>query len=169
ENVLAGSPASLRLVLAGGLEEGGANRRYVESVRERIRRSPVRESIDEVGYVPAEKLDGVFAAADVFVQPSVRPAGLSASSVLFRAMAAGLAIVASDVGTFPEEVRHLETGLLVPPGDAGALAAALVRLGTDPELRERLGRGARTHVETEHDGARVARAAADVYEEVARP
>lgn len=169
ERVLVRSPATLRLVLAGGLEEGGANRRYVESVRQRIRRSPGRDAIDEIGYVPAETLDGVFAAADVFVQPAVRMAGLSASSVLFRAMAAGLAVVASDLGTFPEEVRHLETGLLVPPGDAGALASTLLRLAADGALRERLGRQARAHVETEHDGARVAQAAATVYGSVARP
>jgi len=169
ERVLVRSPAALRLVLAGGLEEGGANRRYVESVRERIRRSPGRNAIDEIGYVPAETLDGVFAAADVFVQPAVRMAGLSASSVLFRAMAAGLAVVASDLGTFPEEVRHLETGLLVPPGDAGALATALLQVTGDRALRERLGGQARAHVEAEHDDARVARAAATLYDSVARP
>jgi len=167
EQALAERPASLRLVLAGGVEEGGANRRYVESARARIRRSAGRELIDEVGYVPAEALDGVFAAADVFVLPSVRTAGLSASSVLFRAMAAGLAVVASDLGTFPEEVRHLETGLLVPPGDAGALAAALLQVTGDRALRDRLGRQARAHVEAEHSSARVAGAAASVYGSVA--
>lgn len=167
EQALAERPASLRLVLAGGVEEGGANRRYVESARARIRRSAGRELIDEVGYVPAEALDGVFAAADVFVQPAVRMAGLSASSVLFRAMAAGLAVVASDLGTFPEEVRHLETGLLVPPGDAGALAAALLQVTGDRALRDRLGRQARAHVEAEHSSARVAGAAASVYGSVA--
>jgi len=67
-----GAPA-LRLVLAGGSRKGERTA-VVESVRERIRRSPGRNAIDEIGYVPAETLDGVFAAADVFVQPAVRMA-----------------------------------------------------------------------------------------------
>ena len=54
---------SLRVVLAGGVEEGGANRRYVESVQERIRRAAGLRAIEVVGYVRAEGLDGAFADA----------------------------------------------------------------------------------------------------------
>lgn len=61
---------------------------------------------------------------------------------LIEAMANGCAVVATSVGGVPEVVRHGREGLLVPPGDARALASALSRLGSDHELRERLGKAA---------------------------
>ncbi len=57
---------------------------------------------------------------------------------ILDAMACGVANVASDIGQVPELLRHDETGILVPPGDADALAAALRRLADDAELRRRL-------------------------------
>lgn len=58
--------------------------------------------------------------------------------VLFEAQAAGLPIVATAVGGVPSALGHGSAGLLVPPRDAGALAAALERLLHEPALRERL-------------------------------
>lgn len=60
--------------------------------------------------------------------------------VAVEAMLAGRPVVASEVGGLRDVVRHEYTGLLVPPGDPGALAAALDRLLDDPELRERMGK-----------------------------
>jgi 2-deoxystreptamine N-acetyl-D-glucosaminyltransferase/2-deoxystreptamine glucosyltransferase len=82
----------------------------------------------------------VLASLDVLVLPSVYE---EMGSVLTEAMAAGLPVVASDVGGIPEVVRHGETGLLVPPGDVDALAAALDRVVAEPGLRDRLAAGAR--------------------------
>lgn len=65
-------------------------------------------------------------------------------------MAAGLAVVASDIGQLRELVRPDETGLLVPPGDATALAAAIRRLADDGALRTRMGRTASTDVLRQH-------------------
>jgi glycogen(starch) synthase len=58
--------------------------------------------------------------------------------VLFEAMGSGLPIVATDVGGVAAALESGEAGLLVPPGDAGALSAAILRLAEDPALRERL-------------------------------
>lgn len=80
------------------------------------------------------------AALDLFVFPS-REEGLG--SVLIDAMAQGLPIAASRVGGIPELIEDGQTGLLIPPGDAPALAAALTRLVADAELRARLGAAAR--------------------------
>jgi glycosyltransferase involved in cell wall biosynthesis len=82
----------------------------------------------------------VLASLDVLVLPSAYE---EMGSVLTEAMASGLPVVASDVGGIPEVVRHGETGLLVPPGDVDALAAALDRLVADAGLRARLSAGAR--------------------------
>jgi glycosyltransferase involved in cell wall biosynthesis len=81
---------------------------------------------------------------DLFVLPSLWEGfGL----VLLEAMAAGRPIVASAVGPIPEVVLDGETGLLVPPGDPGALAEAIVRVLSDRALAERLGRAGRARVE----------------------
>ena len=78
----------------------------------------------------------LYAAMDLFVLPS-RWEGLSLA--LVEAMGAGRAVVATDVGGNPEVVQHGRTGLLVPPGDAGALADAIGKVARDRELRASLG------------------------------
>jgi glycosyltransferase involved in cell wall biosynthesis len=102
--------------------------------------SPARERITEVGFVDHATVPAVMASLDVLVLPSAYE---EMGSVLIEAMAAGLPVVASAVGGIPEVVRHGETGLLVPPDDVDALAAALDRLVGDPDLRSRLAAGAR--------------------------
>jgi glycosyltransferase involved in cell wall biosynthesis len=62
---------------------------------------------------------------------------------LLEAAASGRAIVTTDVAGCREVVRHGENGLLVPPGDAGGLAAALQTLIEDPELRRAMGAAGR--------------------------
>jgi glycosyltransferase involved in cell wall biosynthesis len=86
----------------------------------------------------------VLQAADVFVHPAIW--GEAFGLTIAEAMATGLPVVASRVGGIPELVTHGETGLLVPPGDAGALAGALDRLAADGEERARLGANARQRV-----------------------
>jgi len=86
----------------------------------------------------------LLAAADVFVSPSMRE-GLSFA--VLEAMAGGLAMVVSDGPGNPEAVG--EAGVVVPAGDAGALAAALLTLAGDPAERARLGAAARERVRTE--------------------
>lgn len=75
-------------------------------------------------------------AADVFCAPSLR--GESFGVVLLEAMAGGAAIVAADLSGYRLVARPDHDGLLVPPGDAEALGAALVRVLDDDSLRSRL-------------------------------
>jgi glycosyltransferase involved in cell wall biosynthesis len=74
------------------------------------------------------------------VAPSIwpEPFGL----VALEAAAAGKAVVASNIGGLIDIVVDDQTGILVPPGDRAALAAAIERLIADPGLRERLGEAA---------------------------
>jgi glycosyltransferase involved in cell wall biosynthesis len=82
----------------------------------------------------------VLAAADVSVMPSLNEA---LSNVLLESMAAGAPTVATRVGGTPEAIVDGATGLLVPPGDARALAAAIARLIADRALASRIGQAAR--------------------------
>jgi L-malate glycosyltransferase len=74
--------------------------------------------------------------ADLFVMSSITE-GLG--STVLDAMAMKLAVVGTNTGGIPESVEHGRTGLLVPPGDARALAGAIARLLHDPDLRTRMG------------------------------
>jgi glycogen(starch) synthase len=107
-----------------------------------VAESPVRDRITLGRFIPHRRVPAVLAALDVLVLPSAYE---EMGSVLTEAMAAGLPVVASEVGGIPEVVRHGITGLLVPPLDPDALADALDRLVADPVLRERLASGAREH------------------------
>ncbi|HEX7709022.1 MAG TPA: glycosyltransferase [Thermoanaerobaculia bacterium] len=76
------------------------------------------------------------AGGDILVHPSLADAF---PTVLLEAMAAGLPVVASHVGGIPEIVVHGRTGLLVPPGNPDALAAAVRSLGTGPPASREMG------------------------------
>jgi glycosyltransferase involved in cell wall biosynthesis len=102
----------------------------------------------------------LLADADVCVLSS-RSEGAPLS--VLEAMAAGLPVVASAVGGVPEIVADGDTGLLVPPGDAAALAAALERLLADAALRRRLGAAGRERVRERFDLAELQRAHLELY------
>ena len=68
-------------------------------------------------------------------------------NAVLEEMAAGLPVIASKVGGIPQLIEDGKTGILVPPGDAGALATAIDALAADPQLRSRLGSAARKRVE----------------------
>ena len=87
-----------------------------------------------------EDVGDLLEALDLFVFPS-RNEGMGRAAV--EAMAAGLAVVAARTGGLPEVVRDGETGLLVPPDDADALAAAIARLLARPEERMAMGEAGR--------------------------
>ena len=102
--------------------------------------------------------------ADVVVLPSSIE-GLPV--VLLEAMARARPVVATPVGGTPELVDD-ETGVLVEPGDAGALAAALDALLRDPDRRRRLGAAARRRVEERFSAEAMTRRVLEIYDEVAR-
>ena len=90
------------------------------------------------------------------------------SLTLLEAMASGLPVVATRVGGNPEVVAEGQTGLLVPPADPAALAAALLTLWRDPPLRRALGRAGRARVEAHFDVARMVAAYEGLYAEGGR-
>ncbi len=88
-----------------------------------------------VGTVPDLEMPSWYHCADAFVFPSVREGwGLA----VLEALAAGLPVVATDIPVFREYLTDGKSALLVPPGDAGALAEAMLHVATDRDLREAL-------------------------------
>ena len=88
------------------------------------------------------------------------------SNAILEGMAAGLAMIVTDVGGNAEAVLHDETGLVVPTRDAKAIGDAVLRLAQDPEQRKRLGAAARKRVESEFSLDKCVTAHADLYEEL---
>ena len=84
-------------------------------------------------------------------------------NAVIEAMAAGLPVVASDVGGIPELITPEATGLLVPPGDPGALAAAVVRLMDAPNRAAVMGRAAREFVTREFGFHRLVSRVEELY------
>lgn len=139
------TPFRLRIV-----GEGPARGRIERAVAD----AGLRDRVELVGATTHAELPDEIASADVVVVPSVTDAGGDRDglpNVVLEAMACGRPVVASDVGAISAAIRDGETGLLVPPGDARALARALERLWAHPGLRARLGEAARAGVEREYD------------------
>lgn len=109
---------------------------------ERVRELGLTDAVTFAGY--RENIREYLGAFDLIVVPS-RYEGLSL--LLIEAMAAGRPIVATRVGGNPEAIADGVSGLLVPPDDPAALAAAAGRILGDPELAAGLGRAARARAE----------------------
>jgi glycosyltransferase involved in cell wall biosynthesis len=89
------------------------------------------------------------------------------SNALLEYMAAGRAVVATQVGAAPDLIAHERHGLLVPPGDAAALAGAIGRLLREPALAMRLGHAARARATRQYGRAAMVRRFEDFYERLA--
>jgi alpha-maltose-1-phosphate synthase len=102
----------------------------------------------------------ILSHATAFACPSLyEPLGI----VNLEAMACGTAVVASDVGGIPEVVADGRTGLLAPPGDATALAAALNALVTDPARADTMGVAGRQRAVNEFSWSSIALQTAQLY------
>ena len=111
-----------------------------------------------------EDVMSLMKSADLFVMSSVTE-GLG--SAVLDAMAMGHAVVGTKAGGIPEAVIQDETGLLVEPADAKALAAAIVRLLKDASLRKQFGEAGRARV-AEHFGVdRLVEGTLEVYRKIA--
>ena len=124
---------------------------------------PLRERVPgALGFVPHDELGPLYDRAAVVAVPSRRE-GFGVACA--EAMAHGRPVVAAAVGGLLDLVVDEETGLLVPPGDVGALREALLRLLADEELRARLGANARRRAEETLSWERVTDRTLAAYEE----
>jgi glycosyltransferase involved in cell wall biosynthesis len=115
------------------------------------------------GHLETEELVRLYNRASLVVSPSLYEGfGLPAA----EAMACGRPVIATTGGAFPEVIDHAETGWLVPPGDARALASAIRLLMDDEALRDRLGRAGRESIVRRFSWRKAAEETLAVYEEL---
>jgi glycosyltransferase involved in cell wall biosynthesis len=136
-HVLAEYPGALLVLIGDGSQRPAMEHRAAEL--------GVAHAVKFTGLVAHADVPELMAAADVAVVPyPLMQSDLWLSPLkLFEYMATGAAVIASKAGQLADVVQDGSNGLLVPPGDTSALAAALMRLIADPNLRARLGQQAR--------------------------
>jgi glycosyltransferase involved in cell wall biosynthesis len=145
-----------RNTISGRAVYGKRVRSFIpQRLKNRIRLLGIRNDIPEL-----------LAASDVLCFPSTVP---HFARPVIEASAMGVAVVASDLGGPQELVHDGETGLLVPPNDVPALAAALHRVLSDPGLRARLGQAGRQFALREFDAGKNTARIVELYRKLAVP
>lgn len=132
-------------VLIGGQEttEYGKERPYAETMRERLAELGLSEHVEFLGFMSREKIIETVVNADICVFPSRYE---TACYSCIEAMAYGAFCVGTRVGGLQEYCKHGESGWLVEPDDPEALAAGILHVLGDDELRARIARQAPDHV-----------------------
>jgi len=147
------------LLIAGD----GERRKRVEALVDDL---GLDDSVQLLGRVPETTLKACYDAADIFVLPSVAESE-AFGIVQLEAMAYETPVVNTALPTgVPWVSRHEETGLTVPPGDSGALAATIDGLLGDDDRRESYGRAARRRVEACFGRASMIERTTDLYAEL---
>lgn len=138
---------AVRLLLVGDGEDRLA-------LCEQVARAGLAPEVSFLGHQPSDRVAELMRESDAVVLPSIVTSAGKMEGIpvcLMEALACELPVVATRLSGTPELVKDGETGLLVPPADAGALASAVERLIRDPALRARLGRAGRQHVLAEFE------------------
>jgi glycosyltransferase involved in cell wall biosynthesis len=163
DDVVAALPSlpGTELLVAGGppadtLAQDREARRLVAIAR----RLGVDDRVQLLGAVARSDVPALLRSADlVACVPWYEPFGI----VALEAMACGIPVVGSAVGGLLDTVQHGRTGLLVPPRDPRAIAAAAARLLGNPSLGAHMGAEGAARVRQEYTWPQVARATLDVY------
>ena len=120
----------MRFLCVGGPTRDGSYMRQMQALSMEL---GLQDKVTFTGW--REDVDSIMAALDLLVLASTGVEGQS--RVIPEAFALGKPVIGTRLGGIPELVLHEETGLLVPPGDDKALAAAVVRMAEDGGLRKR--------------------------------
>jgi glycosyltransferase involved in cell wall biosynthesis len=148
------------LIVGNGPEE--------ETIRALVAEQGLADRVSLTGSLLDADLPAIYHAADLFVLPSIHRSE-SLGIVLLEAMAAGLPLISTELGTGTSYVnRHEETGLVVPPGDVDALANALNRLLANEDLRRQFGQAALRCAQQDFSLAQMLDATESVYRSLLR-
>lgn len=146
----------LRLVMVGG-----------GPLRDEVQAIVADAGLDALCWLPGERRDvaDVMRGLSCFVLPSLAE---GISNTILEAMASALPVIATDVGGNAELVSHERTGLIVPPGDLGAMCDALLHLARNPALAQAMGRAGRDVAERQFSMPAMVASYQAVYDEQMR-
>jgi sugar transferase (PEP-CTERM/EpsH1 system associated) len=115
-------------------------------LREQVQAVLVESGVSDLAWLPGERSDvpDVMRGLNCFVLPSLAE---GISNTILEAMSSGLPVIATEVGGNAELVAHNRSGEIVAPANVEAMAAALVRLASDPDRAATMGRQGRAEVE----------------------
>jgi len=128
-----------------------------------IRELGIEDRVTFLGRLPIDELARLYNQAELLVSPSLYEGfGLPAA----EAMACGTPVIATTAGAFPEVIADGETGVLVPPADARALADAIQSMLSDARRRREMGAAGVRRIERQFSWRVCAERTASLYEEV---
>jgi glycosyltransferase involved in cell wall biosynthesis len=153
----------IHLLMVGGTVPGEEER--LQKLQQETRALGLHDVVHWTGF--RRDVPELLAAMDVFVLPSTMPEPFGLS--LIEAMAAGKPVVATRHGGPVEIVVEGKTGLLVPTGDAEALAEKIATLLVDPGRRQRMGQAARARVQQLYSAERYVASMEQVYHSLLNP
>jgi glycosyltransferase involved in cell wall biosynthesis len=114
-------------------------------------------------FIPPPEVAQLFFEADVLALPYIEA---SNSGPLMIALAFGVPVVATDVGELPSVVRSASIGLVIPPRDERALAAAIIKIATDNNLHERFSQNAKKAMDGDYSQREISAKVLRVYKSV---
>jgi glycosyltransferase involved in cell wall biosynthesis len=144
---------SARIIVAGVGEDLDRCRKFIAD--------PNRFEIYD-DFIPGEMVAELFQKASVVVVPYITAA---TSGILMTAYVFGKPVIATRVGSLPEYVQDEVTGFLVDPGDVEQLAVAIIRVLSDNDLKDQMGKNARLWVDGELGWKNIAMHTVKVYKE----
>lgn len=147
---------SVHLVLAGAMPDPN----YGVSLRDETKRLGLAERVTFAGLLDEPQLVGEFGRAQALILPSHQE---TAPMVIQQAMAAGLPVIATQVGGIPDQIEHERTGLMFEAGDVGQLSSHIERIVREIELPLQIGLAARTVANERFRASAVAAATVAVY------
>ncbi|HEY9870018.1 MAG TPA: glycosyltransferase family 4 protein [Candidatus Obscuribacterales bacterium] len=151
----------VRFVLIGRDTNTAARRKSVlAELRRMLRKSGCTDKVTFIPGVPNSEMPSYYRSADICVLPSLYD---NAPFTCIEALSTGKPVIGTTAGGMKEYIVHGQSGLVVPPADANALAQALLELLTDDEKRRRMGEFAREHVVANFDRKEIARQSAALY------
>lgn len=166
--MLAAEGAPAKLIMIGGPSGASdpTNRREGDAVDQLIASLGLQGRVVWTGFVPPTEVSAAFAASDLAVLPYTDGVSLRRGS-LHAALAHGMAVVTTRPQVSLPELVHSENIWLAPPEDPEAIAGAVRIIAADPELRVRLGQGARALADQFTWGS-IARRTMDLYAALSR-
>ncbi len=154
----------MRLLLVGGGE-------MEESLKQQVQELGLQDFVILPGRIAHSKIQSVYAMIHVLTYPrySVRLTELVTPLKPIEAMAMGKLVLASDIGGHRELIFHGNTGILFPPGDADALAQAILNLFDNPDMAEKIKSCAMDHVAENQTWPVTTRVYKEIYHKAATP